>query len=712
MKARTLNSPLVRNKATGRALAAMLICLGIGLCPQQMAWAMSSADTATYKQAFRAADKGKFDEAIAIARRTDEALPAQVLLWMALSQPGADASWEALNGFMKRHPDWPNQAALRRNAEAKMPADMPYTQVREWFEKYPPLTLTGFGRYVDALMETGSSDKAIQAVRDRYVNGSFGATEERDYRGRYVSLLQPGDHVARLHRLLWEEKVEEARRVMPLVSPGQQAVAEARIALAAMSPGVDGALRRVPADLINDPGLQYDRTRWRRRKDMDAAAVDALSERLPEEAQHAADWWTERHILARRLMEEGQFQRAYDLVAAHATQDGLAFAQAEFLAGWLALRKLNKPDVAEKHFEALFRGTTSPVSKSRGAYWVGRALEVIGDKERATSWYETATEYGGTFYGLLAADHLNKPPGSTLPPEPTPTAEERKAFERREMVRVVELLTRIEGSDSDRVTLFLRKLALDAKSGETYRMVGELALAVKRPDLAVTTARAAWQDGFLLRTEGFPTLSTKVPVRPEIGLIHGIIRQESNFRADVTSAAGARGLMQVMPATASGVVRQQAKPAGKPPAKAASQKQAPAKQKDSKNTKKSSPMQLPKTPPGKKYDADRLITSPQHNVEVGSSYLADMIDKFGGSYVLAIASYNAGPGRVSGWLRDYGDPRDNGVDVIDWIETMPIYETRNYVQRVLENLHLYRARMGQPPMRITHDLARGAATSG
>ncbi len=712
MKARTLNSPLLRNKATGRALAAMLICLGIGLCPQQMAWAMSSADTATYKQAFRAADKGKFEEAIALAKRTDEALPAQVLLWMALTQPGADASWDALNGFMKRHPDWPNQAALRRNAEAKMPADMPYAQVREWFEKNPPLTLTGFGRYVDALMETGSSDKAIQAVRDRYVNGSFGATEERDYRGRYISLLQPGDHVARLNRLLWEEKVEEARRVMPLVGPGLQAVAEARIALAAMSPGVDGALRRVPAELNNDPGLQYDRTRWRRRKDMDAAALELLSEKIPDEAQHAADWWTERHILARRLMEEGQFQRAYDLVAAHATKEGLAFAQAEFLAGWLALRKLNKPDVAEKHFEALFRGTTSPVSKSRGAYWVGRALEEIGDKERSVSWYETATEYGGTFYGLLAADHLNKPAGSTLPPEPTPTAEERKAFERREMVRIVELLSRIEGSDSDRVTLFLRKLALDAKSGETYRMVGELALASKRPDMAVTTARAAWQDGYLLRTEGFPTLSTKVPARPEIALIHGIIRQESNFRDDVTSAAGARGLMQVMPTTASGVVHQQTKAPEKPPVKAAISSKPQSKATDKKNTKKPNAKPVAKAPPKKKYDADRLISDPRHNVEVGSSYLADMVDKFDGSYVLAIASYNAGPGRVSGWLRDYGDPRSSGVDIIDWIETMPIYETRNYVQRVLENLHIYRARMGQPPMRMTHDLARGAATNG
>jgi soluble lytic murein transglycosylase len=703
MKARTLNSRNPRNKAAGRALAAMLLCLGIGLGGAGLARAAgTTSDVGIYKQALRAADQGKMDEAQRLVRRAPDDLASQLILWMTLTQGGTDASWEAITGFMKRHPDWPNQAALRRNAEAKIPSDMPYAQVREWFEKNPPLTLVGLGRYADALMETGSSDKAIELIRDRYINGSFGAQEERDYRQRYVGLLRPSDHAARLDQLIWADRIDEARRVMPLVDPGRQAVAEARIAMAAQSPGVDGALRRVPASLQNDPGLQYDRTRWRRRKDMDDGAMEVLASKPAEEQAHAADWWVERHILARRLMEKEQYARAYELVSGHATRDGLGFAQAEFLAGWLALRKLNQPDQALKHFEALFRGTSSPVSRSRGAYWAGRALDAMGDKERAATWYDTATTYGGTFYGLLAADHLERPPGSALPVEPEPTDEQRRAFDKREMVRVTRLLARIEGADSDRTTLFIRKLSLDAKTGEEYRMVGELAVALKRKDLAVTTSRAAWQDGFVLRHAGFPLLDMKPPARPEAALIHGIIRQESNFVADAVSSAGARGLMQVMPTTAAGVNRASApaKPAATPSKTAKNGKDAKAKKPPAKQ------------PPKTSTTANRLTADPRYNVETGSTYLADMIDRFGGSYVLAIAAYNAGPGRVAGWVRDYGDPRGAGVDVIDWIETMPIYETRNYVQRVLENVHLYRARLGHPSMRMTLDLERGAATNG
>lgn len=704
MTARTLNSPNARNKAAGRALAAMLVCLAIGCSPALAARnARKDGNIDIYKQALRAADQGKMDEAQNLVRRAPDDLVGQLLLWIALTQNGVDANWDALTGFMARHPDWPNQAALRRNAEAKMPADMPYAEVRAWFEKNPPLTMTGVGRYSDALMETGSSDKAIALVRDRYVNGGFGAQEERDYRQRFNGLLMPADHAARLDQLLWAGKVDEARRVMPLVDPGHQAVAEARIALAAQSPSVDAALRRVPTALTEDPGLQYERTRWRRRKDMDDAALEVLTAKPADERAHAADWWVERHILARRLMEKEQYARAYELVSAHANKDGLGFAQAEFLAGWLALRKLNQPDQALKHFETLFRGTGSPVSRSRGAYWVGRALEALGDKELAATWYDTATTYGGTFYGLLAADHLERPAGSALPVEPTPTDEQRHAFEKREMVRMVRLLAGIEGADSDRTTLFVRKLATDAHTGEEYQLVGELATSLQRKDLGVTTARTAWQEGFSLRRAGYPLLDARPPAQPESALIHGIIRQESNFIVNAISAAGARGLMQVVPSTAVGVN----KPAPKPlpsPTKTSKSRKTDTKQKAT-TSKKSATNAVNST-------ANRLTTDARFNVETGSAYLADLLDRFGGSYVLAIAAYNAGPGRVAGWIRDYGDPRAAGVDIIDWIETMPFYETRNYVQRVLENVHLYRARLGAAPLRITQDIARGAATGG
>ena len=645
----------------------MLICLGMGLTGTLPAHALSADDVATYRQALRAADSGKLDEAMRIARRARDDLPEKVIRWMMLASPTTTADWQELSSFITKNSDWPNMVALRRNAEARMPADLPYAQVRAWFEANAPITLSGFGRYMDALMETGASDRAIDLARQRYIQGGFGTVEERDFRQRYTGLLRPAENIARLDRALWAGNFDDVARILPLVDSGRRAVAEARMALAQMSPGVEGALRRVPANLANDPGLVYERTRWRRRKDMDAGVLELLAN-PPDEAAHASEWWVERHIMARRLIDQGQFAKAYTLVSQHRATEGLAFAQAEFLAGWLALRKLNKPEEAQKHFESLFRGTSSPISKSRGAYWAGRATEALGNRDLTKTWYDAAMTYSGTFYGLLAADKLGLPPGSAMPAEPPLPKDLAKSFEKLELVRVVRALARIEGPESDRVSLFIRKMTIDAKTPENYRMVGELAKDLGRLDIGVIISRAALQDGYVLVEAGFPLIDQRLKPLPEIGLVHGIIRQESNFNRTAISSAGARGLMQVMPATAKAVAKQQGLP----------------------------------------HTEAKLTAEPRHNVQIGSAYLQELIDRFGGSYVLAIAAYNAGPGRVSGWLQTYGDPRSLSTDdIIDWMETMPIYETRNYVQRVLENLHIYRARLGHSPMRMSTDLTRG-----
>ncbi len=670
MKRRTLAVSFGRNKGSLRALAASLLFLAWTGTGTPALAALGTEDVQIYRQALRAADGGRLDEAERIARQARENLPEKLIRWMDLTRPETDASWEELNRFLKDNPTWPNLAAIRRNAETRMPA-LPWKEVRTWFEAHPPLTTIGFTRYVDALMETGASDKAIDLVRKRYVSGSFGAVEEKDFRQRYVALLRPHDHWARLDRLLWDGDGVTAKRMMPLVDPGHQALALARLALADMAPGVEAALRKVPAKLQADPGLLYERTRWRRRKDQDAGALEILI-KPPKDMGRPEAWWTERHIMARRLMEQGQYGRAYQLAAAHGTGDGLAFAQAEFLAGWLSLRFLKKPEQALKHFETLFRGTSSPISRSRGAYWAGRALDAMGNQERARQWYEAAMSYNSTFYGMLAVDRLGLAAGAAPVTETAVAPEAERAFERNELVRLAKMLHRIEGSDSRRLELFLRRLSGTALSADNFRLTAALAAELDRPDLAVWTARQALQDGFVVYTAGYPLLERGVAAKPEAGLIHAITRQESSFDAGAVSPAGARGLMQLMPATAQHVAKGL----------------------------------------GLKHSHDRLTSDPTYNLQLGASFLQDLVDRYNGSYVLAIAAYNAGPGRVSGWLTSFGDPRDPGVDPVDWIETIPIYETRNYVQRVLENLHLYRARLKQSPVPMTVDLKRGADGNG
>ncbi|MBB6250201.1 lytic transglycosylase domain-containing protein [Nitrospirillum iridis] len=646
----------------------MLLPLSLLACPIA-ASAQSSVDIGTYRAAFKAADKGKWGEAHRLAERGHDALADKVLTWMDLSRSDTDASFQDLSDFIDKNPDWPGLAALRRNAEMRMP-NFGDTPTRDWFDKHPPLTTAGFNRYADALLNLGDSEKAIGLIRDRYIKGNFGVVDERTFRTKYVAILRPADHWARLDRLLWENDEEDARRMLPIVDPGHQAVALARLGMADLDPGVERLLQQVPAPLMTEPGITYERLRWRRRKDMDAAALEIV-ENLPKdvgkELGHPEAWWMERHILARRLMDQGQMQRAYRLAANHGVTDGLGFIQAEFMAGWLSLQFLNKPEQALDHFTHLYEGVSSPIGQSRGAYWAGRACEKLGNPERARQWYELAARMGSTFYGMMAQEKLGQ--AEAIPIAPTPSADAHAKFEKKELVRAARLLDKVLTDDDDRVDLFLRKLTQDAKTPDDFVLVAKAALEMHRRDLGVGISRQSLSQGIVLADAGYPIISSRLPPQPEPALIHALIRQESSFKVDAASGAGALGLMQLMPPTAQQLARRE----------------------------------------GMKYAVTKLTHDADFNIRLGSLYVQDLLDRFGGSYILAIAAYNAGPGRVANWLRDYGDPRIDAVDPVDWVETIPIYETRNYVQRVLENLHVYRIRTGTRQLPMTTDLKRGTA---
>ncbi|TWB44514.1 lytic transglycosylase domain-containing protein [Nitrospirillum pindoramense] len=639
------------------------------LAAPSVAWAQSSGDISTYRAAFKAADKGKWADAHKLAERGHDPLADKVLTWMDLGRSDTSASFQELAEFIDKNPDWPGLAALRRNAEIRMP-DFGDTPTRDWFDKHPPLTTAGFNRYADALLNLGDSEKAIALIRERYVKGNFGVVDERTFRTKYVAILRPADHWARLDRLLWENDEDGARRMLPIVDPGHQTVALARLAMADLDPNVERLLQQVPAPLMSEPGITYERLRWRRRKDMDAGALEIV-ENLPKDVGkdlgHPEAWWMERHILARRLMDQGQMQRAYRLAANHGVTDGLGFIQAEFLAGWLSLQFLNKPEQALDHFTRLYEGVSSPIGQSRGAYWAGRACEKLGNPERARQWYELGARWGSTFYGMMAQEKLGQ--AEAIPIAPTPSADARSRFEKKELVRAARLLDKVLSEDDDRVDLFLRKLSQDAQSPDDFVLVAKAALEMHRRDLGVGISRQSLSKGIVLADAGYPIISSHLPAQPEPALIHALIRQESSFKVDAASGAGALGLMQLMPPTAQQLAKRE----------------------------------------GMKYAVTKLTHDADFNMRLGSVYVQDLLDRFGGSYILAIAAYNAGPGRVANWLRDYGDPRIEAVDPVDWVETIPIYETRTYVQRVLENLHVYRIRMGSHQLPMTTDLRRGTA---
>ena len=628
---------------------------------------LSDNDLDLYRAAFRYAQQEHWSEAVERAAEPRERLPGKVIRWMDLARPRSGNSFQDIAAFIRANPTWPNQTGLLRQAEETMPAELPAAEAVAWFEAHAPVSALGVGRYADALAARGQEGKAAALVRRFWADANFvTAEDEVAFRRRFAAMLQPKDHLARLDRVLWEHHTPAAQRLLPLVDDAHRALAEARLALADDEPGLEGALRRVPAEFQNEPGLAYERLRWRRHKENDAGALDILSH-PPAELGRPALWWAERNAIVRRLLEKHNASAAYRLVLAHGLSEGQPLAEAEFLAGWLALRHLHQAGEALAHFQRMYGAVSSPMSRSRGAYWCGRAAEAQGDRKQAQDWYAKAAAFPTMFYGQLAASALGGERSLALPAEPAVSKDEAARFERRELVRVARILHEIDPHDNaDRVGLFLRRMIRDASTPADFVQLGRLAAELHQHDEAIFAAKQAFQSGVVLIGPGYPMLPLRHGGGVESGLVLALIRQESTFNTNIVSSAGARGLMQLMPATARMVARK-----------------------------------LHLRP-----DDDRLTEDPDYNIQLGTTFIHDMIDSYGGSYLLAVAAYNAGSGRVDGWLAKQGDPRRPGVDPLDWMESIPIAETRNYVQRVLEALQVYRARLGQSGHTLKQDLAR------
>lgn len=669
---------MIRRAAQALAIAGLVLTGPVPPLHAQTAPALSpppavlAADQkAVYTRAFAAFDAGALEQARAIAREGKDRLAAKLFRWLDLQQPRSGAGFEDIAAFIDANPSWPNQDVLARRAEEALVDRTDDSVVLAWFALRGPTTADGAMRYIEALRRAGDNGKALKLVRDTWARSFFGAAQETMFLKRYRTLLGPDDHWLRLDRLLWDGRRDEAQRMLTRVDGDHRLLADARLRLATMAGGVDAALKKVPAHLSADPGLAYERMRWRRRKGQDAGAREALRDAPPDLGRPDL-WWNERAFLARASINAGRMREAYAVANDHRMMTGSGLADAEFLSGWIALRFMNEPQKAREHFSRLYDAVRFPVSLSRGAYWAGRAAAAAGDSDAATLWYTRAAGFGATYYGQLAATALDPATRPAFPPALAATAEERAVFDKSELTRAAKLLQEID--QPRKMKTFITRLVLNAKTPSDHVLAAELAIRLDRPDLAVSAAkRSAQVAGVTIPDYGWPIIPLAASEAPERALVLATIRQESAFEADAISRAGARGLMQLMPATARAVAKRMDQP----------------------------------------FDSleQRLLTDPGYNTRLGRSYLAGLIDDYDGSYVLAVAAYNAGPGRVKQWIRDNGDPRSAGKDVVDWIELIPIDETRNYVQRVFENLQVYRQRLGAQTARIDEDLRRRRTVS-
>jgi soluble lytic murein transglycosylase len=649
------------------ALSAALHFAAVGAKASHISAIPPSPPAERYQaQVFAAVEAAHWKTAYALAARTNDKVFGKLIAWIDYTQLGSRARFADIAAFIEQNPDWPDQRILQRNAEERLADSIPAATVIDWFSRRRPLTVRGRIRLAQALLDSGETEKARTLLRETWVEGNFPRLRERYFLKRYRKFLRKADHAGRLDRLLWVGRTWEARRMLRRVDAGQRALAVARIRLRRFRGGVDWAIRQVPAALTENLGLVYERLRWRRRKGRDIEARQLLDS-LPPELTRPEIWWRERAVLTRRALRGGEISTAYRLASGHRQTRGKNFAEAEWLAGWISLRFLDDAEIALKHFSALHANVRYPISLARGAYWAGRAAEATGNGTLAQQWYAKAASHVTTFYGQLGSSRLNASTPAAIPKEPVPDARTVQAFEKRELVRATQLLG--ASPNPRHMRRFILHLNKKAQTPEEHKLTVEIAESLNRPDLAVAAAKKSLRRGVFVLSGAYPL--AYLPTNRnglEAELLLSLLRQESAFEVGAVSHAGARGLMQLMPATARRVARR---------------------------------LRL-------RYSKHKLLNDVEFNLAVGTAFLNGLINDYRGSYVLALAAYNAGPSRVKRWIRNNGDPRDSEIDVVDWIEMIPFNETRNYVQRVLENVQMYRLRTGKsnPGIDLDKDLNR------
>ena len=613
----------------------------------------ASQDYLLFKEIKALIEKDKWKEASQKIASVNDPLYRKVFFWMYYTEPGSDASFSEIAHFATQNPDWPLQKKLALRAEDALTSTIDPYDIVVWFRENPPLTPNGMKFYLSALERLNYKNELRIVFRRWWRDTLLNADEQEYFIEHYGYYLSRAAHIDRLDKLLSNKHYTNARIIGKRLGMGYPRLVEARYALKEDKAGVDGLIAKVPDYLQDNPGLLYERVRWRRRHGFTDGAIELLNKAAEfEGALNERRWWNERHAIARELIEDKEYSKAYDLVSEAIPTEGISFAQAEFLAGWLALQFVDKPQQAFEHFERLYHNVSTPISRARGAYWAGRASEGLGHPDIAREWYRAAARHQTAFYGQLAIAALDdefKPP-QQLPPKRD--VKRSRIFQEQELVKVAKLLSR-HGLRSE-ATAFLDALSYQVDEPQEYLLLADLSRDLDRFDNAIRVAKRGLNKDIFLMDHAYPTIVSRLrDIEIEWALVHALIRQESAFNYKAQSGAGARGLMQLMPATA---------------------KETAQKLDVRHNTR-------------------WLTTDPNHNILLGSAYIERMIDSFDGSYPLAIAAYNAGPNRVRRWLREYGDPRLGEIGMIDWIELIPIYETRNYVQRVMEGLYVYRMKL-------------------
>ena len=620
-------------------------------------------DFALAKKAISEMKQSKWPNALKTAKKAKDKSIYNFIQWRHLLTKGNKASYYDYKTFIDNNEDYPRIGRVKYLAEHKLSTDtISPKKIIDWFGPSEPLS--GFGKMIlgESFILTGNMQKGTSLIKEGWVTAELSKSELRFYRKKFKKYLNADDYVKRADYLAWNNKYWDLKRLLRYLPKDYELLYTARQLLMSKSYGVDNAISKVPSKFKNDAGLNYDRLKWRRKRGRVDSSLEILLniKNTKDYLVRPDKWWIEREIISRSLIYKKKYELAYKVASKHALTEGPELAAAEWMSGWIALSFLDDPLLAKDHFENFYNNVGYPISVSRGAYWLAKTYQKLGKQDLAKEWFEKAANYLTTYYGQLAFMEINPNKTFELSKDMEVKKDYREYFFKKELVKIIYLLDEL---NEDKYTKhILRHLANDDINNGSEILAAELATNIDRFDFAIQIAKIASYEKRFHNKFNYPIISTPNYINgrkiPDTAFILSIIRQESEFDLSANSHAGAKGLMQLMPYTAKLVAKQ---------------------------------ANLP-------YSKSRLTKDAEYNINLGSHYIAGLILEYDGAYPFAIAAYNAGPKRVRYWKKINKNPQKKQINYVDWIELIKFKETRNYVQRVLENYNVYRYILEQKPV--------------
>ncbi len=627
---------------------------------------LNKKDFVRAKETIKFIKEKKWNSALKSAQKVKDSEFRKLITWMHLKTTRNGASFNEYKKFIEQNDYYPRINRIRYLAEEKiyLRNNSP-TSIINWFEKYPPLGGLGKIKLAEAYLEQGRLNEVKKLVKEGWVTAEIRKNDLGYYRAKFKKFLSSDDHIKRADHLAWERKYWDLKRMLKYLPTDQRALYNARQILMSSSYGVDNAIAKVPQYLKKDPGLEFDRLRWRNRRGRLEGSLEILfqnANRTETQMVRPDKWWEQRESVTRSLIYKKRYKTAYKVSSEHSLSSGPSFAEAEWLSGWIALTFLKSPEYAINHFENFYNNVSYPISLARGAFWLGVSYEQLKENDAANKFFSEAAKFPMTYYGQLAFNKINPGGNFELKDQSIFNKEYEKEFKKNKLIKHVILLHELDASQYAKD--ILKHLAeLNIEKGSEV-LAAELSTSIERYDFAIQISKRASYEKRFYNKYNYPVIATPKVVNnkqmPNQEIVLAIIRQESEFDRKANSWAGARGMMQLMKYTAK-IVAKQAK--------------------------------LP-------YSISRLTADPEYNIKLGSYYFNGLLNDYNGVFPFAIAAYNAGPNRVKTWRRVNGDPSKGQISYVNWIEQIRFEETRNYVQRVLENINVYKYILRKEPVQI------------